>query len=298
MVKHFIDIKSHSKKDLQTILDLALKLKKSGKPSKQFSGKELAMIFQKNSTRTRVSFEVGARQLGGNAVVLSGDDMQLGRGESIEHTAKILSRYVDMIMLRTHDHEDILAFAKNSTVPIINGLTVFNHPCQIMADIMTFMEHRGSIAGKKVAWIGDGNNVCHSWIAAATKLGFSLDIATPKDYTPDADLLKWAQDNKAKITLSHDANIASEGADLVTTDSWASMGDKDIKKRLKAFKNFQVNDEVMSKAKKNALFMHCLPAHIGEEVTQSVIDSKQSVIFDEAENRLHAQKAIMCFLVG
>ena len=222
--------------------------------------------------------------------------MQLGRGESIAHTAKILSSYVDMIMLRANAHADIVEFAKYSSVPVINGLTDFNHPCQIMADIMTFIEHRGDIKGKKIAWVGDGNNVCHSWIMAASKFAFELNIATPAKYQPDGKLLKWAQQQGAQVNLTDIATAVTE-ADLITTDTWVSMGDKDKTARLKAFKKFQVNSDLMQKAKNDAIFMHCLPAHIGEEVTEEVIEGPQSVIFTEAENRLHVQKAIMLFLL-
>lgn len=287
---HFLDINQISKKDLRYILALAGEIKarlKEGEYHKPLMNKQLAMIFEKPSTRTRASFEVGMNQLGGNSIMMNSEESQLKRGETISDTARVLSRYVDMIMIRCFKHETLLEMAKYAEVPVINGLTDYSHPCQIMADIMTFEEHKKSIAGKTVAWVGDYNNVTTSWVHASEKFGFTLKIATPEQLKPSDDLLKntfWSSSPKE----------ATEGADLVTTDTWVSMGDKkNAEEKRKLLNNYQVNDKVMSYAKKDALFMHCLPAHRNEEVTDSVMDSKQSVILDEAENRLHVQKAIM-----
>ncbi|MDB2414651.1 ornithine carbamoyltransferase [Rickettsiales bacterium] len=293
---HFIDINQISTDDLREIIELAKSLKlslKEGNANKPLAGKQLAMIFEKPSTRTRASFEVGINQLGGNAIVLSSDQSQMGRGESAYDTANVLSRYVDIIMIRCFKHQTLLELAENSSVPVINGLTDSSHPCQVMADILTFEEHRGEIKNKTIAWIGDGNNMTHSWIHAAVKFGFKLNIATPDSLKPSSAVMDWAQKNNGQIKWTKDAKEAAKDADLVTTDTWVSMGDKDADFRYKALEPYQVNDQLMSLADKNSIFMHCLPAHRGDEVTESVIDGKQSVIFDEAENRLHIQKAIM-----
>ena len=254
------------------------------------------MIFEKSSTRTRVSFETGMVQLGGHALFLSPRDTQFGRGEPIEDSARVLSRMVDGVMIRTFDHENVEKFARYSTVPVINGLTDLYHPCQLLADMQTWFEYRGDIKGATVAWIGDGNNMCHSYINAAKQLEFQLNIACPKAYSPNSNIVKRAGGN---VSISHNANQAAKHADLIVTDVWASMGqENEQKEREKVFKNFQVNKELFSIANKDALFMHCLPAHRGEEVTADVIDSDASVVWEEAENRLHAQKALMENLIS
>lgn len=295
-MKHFLDLADISTKDLLAILGKAAELKKernSGKENKTLAGKKLAMIFEKNSTRTRVSFEVGMMELGGQAIFLSDKDTQLGRGETIADTAKVLSRYVDVIMLRCHQHTMLTELAEHATVPVINGLTGYSHPCQIMADILTYEEHRGSIAGKKAAWIGDGNNVCHSFIHAATLFGFDLAIACPNSLMPDMKVMAWAKAHGGSIDISSDPKAAAAKAHLIVTDTWVSMGDRDTDKRIELLTPYQVDDNIMKLANSNALFMHCLPAHRGEEVTAKVLDGKQSVVWDEAENRLHVQKAII-----
>jgi ornithine carbamoyltransferase len=262
------------------------------------AGKTLAMIFDKPSTRTRVSFDIAMRQLGGDTVILTGQEMQLGRGETIADTARVLSRYVDAIMIRTLDHETLGEFARHATVPVINGLTKSSHPCQVMADVMTFEEHRGAIRGRTIAWTGDANNVLASLMHAAQRFEFSLCVATPPELAPPKRLLEWVKSSGAAIRLGHDPEQAVEGADCVVTDTWVSMGDKDVDgRRHNLLMRYQVNAALMARAKPDALFMHCLPAHRGEEVTDEVIDGKHSVVFDEAENRLHAQKGILawCF---
>lgn len=293
---HFLDINQVSSNDLRKIIELAKDLKrqlKKGNASQPLPGKQLAMIFEKPSTRTRTSFEIGINQLGGNAIILNTENSQIGRGESTSDTAKVLSRYVDLIMIRCFNHETLLELAKYSSAPVINGLTDYSHPCQVMADIMTFEEHIGTIKGKKIAWIGDGNNMTNSWIHAAARFSFTLHIATPKQYKPEQQLVDWANENGGNVVWSDNPANAAKDADAINTDTWVSMGSKDAAARMKLLQNFQVNINLMSLAKKNAIFMHCLPAHRGEEVTIEVIDGPQSVIFDEAENRLHAQKAIM-----
>ncbi|MFV0322410.1 MAG: ornithine carbamoyltransferase [Alphaproteobacteria bacterium] len=298
MVQHFIDLWDFSHAELQVILDYAKELKaevKAGKWSDIGKNKSLSMIFEKNSTRTRYSFELAMKQIGGETIVTSSRDMQLGRGETLGDTAQVLSRFVDAIMIRSDNHDKIHELAKYSNVPLINGLTDFSHPCQIMADIMTWQEHAGDIKGKKLAWFGDGNNVLTSFIMAAAIWQFELAIATPKSYEANAEVIKWAKDKGAKITETNDINIAIKDADMVVTDCFVSMGDTDAEARIKAMMPYQVNTALMAKAKPNALFMHCLPAHRNEEVTDEVIDSQQSIVFDEAENRLHAQKAILCY---
>jgi ornithine carbamoyltransferase len=298
IIRHFLDIDKLETKTLRVILDLAGELKRKqikGQSQPLFAGKTLVMIFEKPSTRTRVSFQVGMQQLGGQVVVMSETESQLGRGESISDTARVLSRYADAIMIRTDDRKKLEDLEEHALVPVINGLTDFSHPCQIMADIMTFEEHRGPIKGKVVAWSGDGNNVANSWIHAAVRLGFSLRIACPRSLAPIDDILTWAKSEGGDIIVTNDAETAAIGADLVNADTWISMGDEDVENRRRLLEPFQVNQKLMSKAKPNALFMHCLPAHRGEEVTDEVIDGPQSVIWDEAENRLHAQKGILAW---
>lgn len=262
------------------------------------------MIFEKPSTRTRVSFESGMKELGGDVIVLNHNDLQLGRGETISDTAKVLSRYVDSIMIRCFKHKSLVEFAENSTIPIINGLTNYSHPCQIMADILTFEEHIGNIKNKTIAWIGDSNNVLNSWIHASVKFDFELKVACPKGMEPDTEILNWAGKRSKKIKVTNKIPEAAKSADCIITDSWFSMGQeakmdkKERKQKRKALEKFQVNDKVMALAKKNAIFLHCLPAHRGEEVTNSVIDGDQSAVWDEAENRLHVQKAIMLWCLN
>ena len=300
-LKHFLDIDRLDKPTLRQILDLAAKLKGeqgSGKSKPIFAGKTLVMIFEKPSTRTRVSFQVGMQQLGGQVVVMSEGESQLGRGETVADTARVLSRYADAIMIRTDDPaklDDLEAFA---TVPVINGLTDLSHPCQIMADIMTFEEHRGAIEGRVVAWSGDGNNVANSWIHAAVRFGFSLRIACPDGLRPSSQILDWAEAEGGDIAVTDDAIEAVTGADLVNADTWVSMGDADAEARIKSLEPYRVDSALMAKAKPDALFMHCLPAHRGEEVTDEVMDGPNSVIWDEAENRLHAQKGILAWCLG
>ena len=294
---NFLDINQVKKQDLNEIIDLGIKLKTRKKEQGQIwlplSGKHLAMIFEKPSTRTRTSFEVGINQLGGHAIIINTENSQLGRGETPEDTAKVLSRYVDIIMIRCFKHSMLLELAEHSTVPVINGLTDFSHPCQVMADIMTYIEHRGSIRGKKITWLGDGNNMVNSWIHAAIQFDFNLHIATPKDLAPCSKTLSWANKLANNVTLTDNPELAASDADLITTDTWISMGNDNADIRRKLLANFQVNKNIMNLAKNDAIFMHCLPAHRGEEVTDEVIDGDQSVVFDEAENRLHIQKAIM-----
>ena len=300
-MKHFLDFTEVTANDLGLIMDKAHALKKerqNGHINTTLAGKKLAMIFEKNSTRTRVSFEVGMMELGGHALYLSGKDTQLGRGETISDTAKVLSRYVDAIMLRCHNHTMLTELAQHATVPVVNGLTDYSHPCQIMADIMTYEEHRGSIAGKKVAWVGDGNNVCNSFISAAARFNFTLAIACPKELMPDATTLEWAKKAGASVEISATPQDAAKNAQLIVTDTWVSMGDQDAEQRIALLKPYQVDEALMKLAAKDALFMHCLPAHRGEEVTASVLEGSQSVVWDEAENRLHAQKAILLWCLG
>lgn len=301
MTRHFIDLSDFDTATLRALLDDAVKLKAvRGKPDapRPLSGKTLALIFDKPSTRTRVSFDVGMRDLGGETVVLSGGELQIGRGETVADTAKVLSRYVDGIMIRLLDHAMVRELADNATIPVINGLTKLSHPCQIMADVMTFEEHRGPIAGRTIAWLGDGNNVLASWIHAAAKLGFRLKVATPPELAPRAELIKWAKANGGDVILLDDADEAAKDADCVVTDTFVSMGDAEGERRHNLLMPYQVNARLMAKAKPDAIFMHCLPAHRGEEVTADVIDGPQSVVFDEAENRLHAQKAILAWALG
>ncbi len=294
--RHFLAISDYSADELTALLDRAAKLK-SGEDQAKLTGQSLAMIFKKSSTRTRVSFEVGMTQLGGHAIFLSDRDSQIGRGETIYDTAKVLSGYVDGIMIRTFGHDEVEELAEHASVPVINALTDLLHPCQVMADLQTVIEEFGpELAARKVAWIGDGNNMANSWINAAWRLGFELRLACPEGYDPDPDILARAGKS---VTLTRDPMEAAEGADVVTTDVWASMGQEEEQaEREQAFKGFQVDDALMKRADASAIFLHCLPAHRGEEVMASVIDGPQSRIFPEAENRLHAQKAILLELMG
>jgi ornithine carbamoyltransferase len=294
--RHFISLLDLSSKELHSIINRAIALKNNRDPDFQpLKGQVLAMIFEKSSTRTRISFETGMTHFGGSALFLSSRDTQLGRGEPLEDSARVISSMVDCIMLRTFSHETVTTFAKHSSVPIINGLTDLLHPCQLLADMQTYFEHRGDIAGKTATWVGDGNNMCHSYINAAHLLDFKLNIACPEGYKPNQDIVDAAGD---RINIFHSLEQAVENSDLIVTDVWASMGqEEEQKKREVAFKNFQVSSSSMDIANKDALFMHCLPAHRGEEVTAEVIDGSQSVVFDAAENRLHAQKALLEFLL-
>jgi ornithine carbamoyltransferase len=298
-VWHFLDLIDIPRDDLRGMIatSRAIKAKrKSGSTAdRPLAGKTLAMIFERPSTRTRVSFEVAMRQLGGDAIMLTADEMQLGRGETIADTARVLSRYVDAIMIRTLDHDALAELAQHATIPVINGLTRRSHPCQVLADVMTFEEHRGSIRGKTVAWSGDANNVLASWMHAAERFEFELRVASPPELKPKKWLLDWAKGADAEITVGTDPEAAVKGADCVVTDTWVSMGDKNGERRHNLLKRYQVNARLMAKAKPDAIFMHCLPAHRGEEVTDEVIDGPQSVVFDEAENRLHAQKGILAW---
>jgi ornithine carbamoyltransferase len=299
--RHFLSLQDFFAGDLRGMLDLAHALKarlKAGDKPRLLNEKMLAMIFERQSTRTRVSFDVGMRQLGGETMFLSGNDMQLAREETLADTARVLSRYVDAIMIRILDHDDLLELAGASSVPVINGLTRRGHPCQVLADIMTFEEHRGPIAGKKVAWVGDSNNVMTSWVHATRLFGNTLRIGVPDEFGPDQAMLADIRRAGAGVRVLEDPNAAVEAADLVIADTWVSMGDSDATERRKVLKPYQVNTTLMRRAKADALFMHCLPAHRGDEVTDEVIDGPQSVVFDEAENRLHIQKAILCWCFG
>lgn len=300
--KHFLDLDQIDTDTLRHILEsgrsIKDKLKAGDAGDKPLAGKTLAMIFEKPSTRTRVSFEVGMKQLGGETVLLNTADIQSSRGETMADTARVLSRYVDAIMIRTFSPAILQEMADNATVPVINGLTDRSHPCQIMADVLTFEEHRGPIKGKVVAWSGDGNNVAASWIHAAARFQFELRIACPEMLTPDEGLVAWARAQGAKIVITHDAEAAVDGADCVVTDTWVSMGDGDTGSRHNMLQPFQVNERLMAKAKPEAIFMHCLPAHRGEEVSAGVIDGPQSVVWDEAENRLHSQKGVLVWCLS
>src|SRR5471030_513448 len=305
MPKHFLDLSDHSSETLRALIDDAKRRKQArlglsrGVPDKDrpLDGKVLAMIFDKQSTRTRISFDMAARQLGGSTLTLTGNEMQLAREETIADTARVLSRYVDAVMIRLLDHEMVEELAANAAVPVINGLTKWSHPCQVMADVMTYEEHKGPIAGATVAWTGDGNNVLTSWVHAAVKFGFKLNVASPKELTVAAETRDWAAPS-GLVTFATEAESATLGADCVVTDTWVSMGDDNATKRQNLLKPYQVNGGLMKLARKDAIFMHCLPAHRGEEVTDEVIDGPQSVVFDEAENRLHAQKAILAWALS
>jgi len=297
--RHFLDLHRLDGATLREILDIAAAYKKT-RPDhdKPLANKALCMIFEKPSTRTRVSFERGMRELGGDVIVLERDSSHLGRGETIADTARVLSRYVDVIMLRTTDERKLLELAQHSTIPVVNGLTDRTHPCQLMADIMTFEEHRGPIAGRTVAWSGDGNNMAASWIHAAVQFGFELRVATPGRLQPPASVLQWARDKGGAVTITDDVRAAVAGADCVVTDVWVSMGDAEIDNIAALLAPYQVNRDVMATAADDAIFMHCLPAHRGEEVTGEVIDGPQSVVWDEAENRMHAQKGILAWCLA
>ena len=300
---NFLDIKTIESSELKKIIQTALEIKKSRlgftkgalDSDKGLEGQIVALIFEKPSTRTRISFDVGVRQMGGQTIVLSGKDMQLGHGETIADTARVLSRYVDLIMLRTYEEATLHEMAQFATVPVINGLTNFSHPCQIMADILTYEEHRGSIEGKKIVWSGDGNNVFNSYAHAAEKFNFNLTFTGPETLEPDRKLIEQARQNGTKISIEIDPAAAMSDADLVVTDTWISMHDLQSarERRHNQLRPYQVNKELIAHAKPDALFMHCLPAHRDEEATSEIMDGKNSVIFDEAENRLHIQKAIM-----
>jgi ornithine carbamoyltransferase len=304
--RHFIDLWRLEAATLRAILDdaHARKAARKGWPQGRVDadapGKDrvLAMIFEKNSTRTRFSFDAAIRQIGGQGIISTSNDMQLGRGETIEDTARVLSRMVDAVMIRANLHEDVERFAQHSSVPVINGLTDKSHPCQILADLQAIEERQGPIAGKTIAWVGDGNNVCSSFIHAAPKFGFRLNIASPAMYFPDLVDLARAAELQGRVHTTHDPREAVEGADVVITDTWVSMGDKDGEARLDALEPYQVDESLMEIADSKAVFLHCLPAHRGEEVTDAVMDGPQSLVWDEAENRIHAQKSILAWCFG
>lgn len=304
--KHLLSLKDYSADEIYKIISLALKLKseyKKGIPHPILKGKALGMIFAKSSTRTRVSFEVGIHQLGGYGLFLNSSDIQLGRGETIKDTAKVLSRYLDGIMIRTFDQQDVEDLAKYSSIPVINGLTDLFHPCQILADLMTIYEVKGKLKGLKLAYIGDGNNVAHSLLLGCSIVGMDISVACPAGYEPNEKIVELAQNNSltsgSQVCITHDPKKAATEADIVYTDVWASMGqEKEAQQRIKAFASYQVNAKLFSLANDHAIFLHCLPAHRGEEVTEEVIDGPQSFIYHQAENRLHAQKAIMVLLMG
>jgi ornithine carbamoyltransferase len=306
MPHHFIDIADLTSRELRHILQMsaAMKAARAGKPNgeseptRPLSGRMLAMIFERPSTRTRVSFDVAMRQLGGETLILSAGDMQLGRGESVADTARVLSRYVDAIMVRSKSHRVVEELARNATVPVINALTDKSHPCQIMADVMTLEEHLGPIAEQKVAWLGDANNVASSWVHAVARLGGELAIACPESLAPAPALMNWAKGERARITVTRSPEAAVKDASCVVTDVWVSMHDTDAVSRHNLLAPYQVNARLMAEARPDAVFMHCLPAHRGEEVTAEVIDGPQSVVFDEAENRLHVQKGILLWCLA
>ena len=304
IVRHFLDLDLIDAAALRRIVDMAHAMKKAGRrPPKELRPKgiedmTLVMIFEKPSTRTRVSFDVAMRQLGGQTIPLNHADLQTGRGEAPSDTAKVLSRYADAIMLRVNKHETLIEYAANSTVPIVNGLSDLTHPCQILADIQTFEERKGAIKGRKIAWLGDGNNVAASWMHAAVLFDFELRLACPPQLNPEKRILDWARKSGGRVTLTDDPDEASKGADCVVTDTWVSMGQTDATRRKQMLGPYAVDDGIMKRAGKDAIFMHCLPAYRGHEVSASVIDGPQSVVFDEAENRLHAQKAILAWCLG
>jgi ornithine carbamoyltransferase len=303
--RDFLGLIDYSPEEIRYLLDLAIELKRKQKSGEEFQplkGKTLGMIFEKSSTRTRVSFEVGMFQLGGHALFLSRNDIQMGRGETIRDTAQVMSRYLDGMIIRTFGHRNVVELARGATIPVINALSDESHPCQALADYQTVLEHKGKLEGLKIAYIGDGNNVLHSLMMGASKLGMHFTSASPEGYDPDPHTVQLSRDvasgTGARIDILRDAREAVEGADIIYTDVWASMGfEEEQKEREKAFKNYQVNEQLVKHAKLDYLFMHCLPAHRGEEVSEGVIDGKNSVIFDEAENRLHAQKAIMATIM-
>ncbi|MCA8928996.1 MAG: ornithine carbamoyltransferase [Alphaproteobacteria bacterium] len=297
--RHFLDLADIPAEALRGILDASVEMKRTnGAFGKPLAGKTLAMIFDKPSTRTRVSFEVAMRQLGGDVILLDPASMQLGRGESIADTARVLSRYVDIIMIRTGEHATLLELAEHATIPVVNGLTNTSHPCQVMADVLTFEEHRGPIRDRKVAWAGDSNNVLTSWVHAASKFDFRLDVASPPPLQPTSAVRKWAKANKTRLRVTEDPMTAIADADAVVTDTWVSMHDEDAGRRHNLLMPYRVSSALMARAKPGAIFMHCLPAHRGEEVEAAVIDGPQSVVFDEAENRLHVQKGILAWCLA
>jgi ornithine carbamoyltransferase len=305
---HFLDIHKTNAAALRGMIDSAraMKTARGGRPkgtrddAQPLAGRMVALIFEKPSTRTRVSFDVGVRQMGGETMVLSGKEMQLGHGETIADTARVLSRYVDLIMIRTFEEATLLEMAEHAAVPVINGLTNRTHPCQIMADVMTYEEHRGPIAGKKVVWAGDGNNVCASWLHGAGQFGFDFTFTGPPPLDPEPEFIRYARDKGRRVTVERDPALAVQEADLVVTDTWVSMHDPESarERRHNQLRPYQVNEALMARARPDALFMHCLPAHRNDEVTSAVMDGPHSVVFDEAENRLHAQKAVMRWCLG
>jgi ornithine carbamoyltransferase len=303
MVKDFLALSHFSKSELDNLFALTKELKekqKKGIPQRHLEGKSVALIFEKSSTRTRVSFEVGVAQLGGQPLFISSGTSQMGRGEPIKDTARTIARYCDGVMIRTYGQEIVEEFAKHSSVPVINGLTDLCHPCQVMADIMTVIEHKGGYEGLGFAWVGDGNNMANTWVEASAIFGFDLTLACPRDYQPNAKVLEWARARAtSRITLTTDPKEAVKGADVLNTDVWASMGQEaEQQKRVQAFKGYCLDDSLVSLAKPDCIVMHCLPAHRGEEISESVIEGPRSVVWDEAENRLHVQKAIMARLMG
>ena len=295
-VRHFLDLIEVPAVDLRGIIESARTMKsRRDRSTRPLAGKTLAMIFERPSTRTRVSFEVAMRQLGGDAILLTAEEMQLGRGETLADTARVLSRYVDAIMIRMLDPAAVAELAHHATIPVINGLTRRSHPCQVLADVMTFEEHRGPIRGRTVAWTGDATNVLTSWMHAAQRFDFHLRVATPAELAPKKSLTDWIKSSAAAITLGTDPEQAVRGADCVVTDTWVSMGDRNGARRHNLLKRYQVNGRLIAQAKPDTIFMHCLPAHRGEEVTDEVMDGPHSVVFDEAENRLHAQKGLLAW---
>ncbi|WP_036257499.1 ornithine carbamoyltransferase [Methylocapsa aurea] len=301
--RHFLDLSEIPAGDLRYILDAAAAIKARRRKGhaaaeKPLAGKVLAMIFDKPSTRTRVSFDLAMRELGGETIMLTGQEMQLGRGETIADTARVLSRFVDAIVIRILDHNDMIELARHADVPVINGLTKRSHPCQVMADVLTFEEHRGPIKGRTIAWSGDANNVLASWVQAAQRFDFSINVAAPPELALPSELVDWARRSGARLKVTADPFEAVKGADAIVSDCWVSMGDEDEAFRHNLLAPYQVNAKLMAAAGKDAIFMHCLPAHRGEEVTDEVIDGPRSVVFDEAENRLHAQKGILAWCLG
>ena len=302
MKKDFLALSDFNKAELDALFALAKELKlkqKQGIPHRLLEGKSVALIFEKSSTRTRVSFEVGVYQLGGQPLFISSGTSQMGRGEPIKDSARVFARYCDGVMIRTYGQEIVTEFARYSSVPVINGLTDLGHPCQIMADLLTVIEHRGGYEGLVFAWVGDGNNMANSWIEAAAIFGFELRLACPQGYEPDAGILAWAKARGARLVLTTDPRVAVKDADVINTDVWASMGqEQEQKERELAFAGYQVNEALLDGAKGNCMVLHCLPAHRGEEITDDVIEGPHSAVWDEAENRLHIQKAIMATLMG
>jgi ornithine carbamoyltransferase len=301
--RHFLDLADIPAGELRRILDHGRAMKERRRTGaadgdRLLAGKKIAMVFEQPSLRTRISFEVGIRELGGDPLMITGKEIELGEREAISDQARVLSRYVDAIMIRTLSHDMLTELARHATVPVINGLTRRSHPCQVMADLFTFEEHRGDIRGRTIAWSGDSNNVLTSWVHASQRFGFRLNIASPPELSPRAEVLEWARANRADIHLTADPEEAARDASCIVSDAWVSMGDKDEGRRHNLLKPYQVNERLMARARPDALFMHCLPAHRGEEVTDAVIDGPQSVVIDEAENRLHAQKGILAWVFG